>query len=114
MVRWIRKLMRTEAVAPLIVGELIPGPQYESDDEIITAMLKFGTTAYHVAGTCRMGDDDEAVVDPRLRVCGVSRLRVMDTSVMPTLTSGNTNAPTQAMALHAAALILEDWASGAR
>lgn len=114
MVRWIRKLMRTEAVAPLIVGELIPGPQYESDDEIITAMLKFGTTAYHVAGTCRMGDDDQAVVDPRLRVCGVSRLRVMDTSVMPTLTSGNTNAPTQAMALHAAALILEDWANGAR
>lgn len=111
MVRWIRRLMQTDAVRPLIVEELVPGPACETDDEIIEAFLTLGTTAFHVAGTCRMGSDEASVVDPRLRVRGVSGLRVMDTSVMPTLVSGNTNAATQAMALHAAALILEDAAA---
>jgi choline dehydrogenase len=111
MVRWIRRLMQTEAVRPLIVEELVPGPACESDDEIIEAFLTLGTTAFHVAGTCRMGSDPTSVVDPRLRVRGVSGLRIMDTSVMPTLVSGNTNAATQAMALRAAALILEDAAA---
>lgn len=111
MVRWIRRLMQTEAVRPLIVEELVPGPACQTDDEIIEAFLTLGTTAFHVAGTCRMGSDAGSVVDPRLRVRGVSGLRVMDTSVMPTLVSGNTNAATQAMALRAAALILEDAAA---
>ena len=111
MVRWIRRLMQTDAVRPLIVEELVPGPACETDDEIIEAFLTLGTTAFHVAGTCRMGSDEASVVDPRLLVRGVSGLRVMDTSVMPTLVSGNTNAATQAMALHAAALILEDAAA---
>lgn len=110
MVRWIRRLMQTEAVRPLIVEELVPGPACQTDDEIIDAFLELGTTAFHVAGTCRMGSDAQSVVDPRLRVRGVSGLRVMDTSVMPTLVSGNTNAATQAMALNAADLILEDAA----
>jgi choline dehydrogenase-like flavoprotein len=110
MVRWIRRLMETEAVRPLIVEELVPGPACQTDDEIIDAFLDIGTTAFHVAGTCRMGSDAQSVVDPRLRVRGVSGLRVMDTSVMPTLVSGNTNAATQAMALNAADLILEDAA----
>ncbi|CAN5259254.1 GMC family oxidoreductase N-terminal domain-containing protein [soil metagenome] len=111
MVRWIRRLMQTKAVRPLIVEELVPGPACQTDDEIIEAFLTLGTTAFHVAGTCRMGSDAQSVVDPRLRVRGVSGLRVMDTSVMPTLVSGNTNAATQAMALRAAALILEDAAA---
>ena len=111
MVRWIRRLMQTQAVRPLIVEELVPGPACQTDDEIIEAFLTLGTTAFHVAGTCRMGSDAQSVVDPRLRVRGVSGLRVMDTSVMPTLVSGNTNAATQAMALRAAALILEDAAA---
>ena len=110
MVRWIRRLMQTEAVRPLIVEELVPGPACQTDEEIIDAFLELGTTAFHVAGTCRMGSDAQSVVDPRLRVRGVSGLRVMDTSVMPTLVSGNTNAATQAMALNAADLILEDAA----
>lgn len=113
MVRWIRSLMRTKAVSPLIVEELVPGPACQTDDEIIEAFLTMGTTAFHVAGTCRMGSDADSVVDPRLKVRGVTGLRIMDTSVMPTLVSGNTNAPTQAMALRAADLILEDAAGAA-
>jgi choline dehydrogenase len=106
-------LMRTKAVSPLIVEELVPGPACQTDDEIIEAFLTMGTTAFHVAGTCRMGSDADSVVDPRLKVRGVTGLRIMDTSVMPTLVSGNTNAPTQAMALRAADLILEDAAGAA-
>ena len=108
MVRWIRQLMQTKVVRPLVVEECVPGAHCQTDAEIRQAILTYGTTGYHVAGTCRMGADARSVVDARLRVRGVTNLRVMDTSVMPTLVSGNTNAPTQAMALRAAALILED------
>ena len=108
LVHTMRRILGQPALAPHIVGETIPGPACTSDDEIIDAYLRHGSTAYHVAGTCRMGADARSVVDTRLRVRGVQGLRVMDTSVMPTLISGNTNGPAMAMALRASEFIRAD------
>ena len=83
----------------------MPGPAIHSDDEILQNALSLGGTSYHIAGTCRMGADDDSVLDTELRVRGVTGLRVCDTSIMPTLVSGNTNAPAMAVALRAAAFI---------
>lgn len=105
LIRWVRKLVAQPALAALVVEELVPGPQYRSDDELLDAALRIGRTAYHVAGTCRMGGDADSVVDPDLRVRGVEGVRVVDTSIMPTLPSGNTNAPAMAIALRAAEII---------
>lgn len=105
LVRTMRRILAQPALAPHVVAETQPGPAYESDDEIVEAYSTFGSTAFHVAGTCRMGADAASVVDPHLRVRGVQGLRVMDTSIMPTLISGNTNGPAMAMALRAAEII---------
>jgi choline dehydrogenase-like flavoprotein len=107
MLRFIRRLLAQPALAPFVVAETVPGPAFETDDEILSAFQQMGGTAYHVAGTCRMGADEGSVVDPQLRVRGVEGLRVVDTSVMPTLVSGNTNGPAMAMALRASELILQ-------
>ena len=88
--------------------EEVPGRQYASDDEILTAIRKFAGTVYHPAGTCRMGSDDSAVVDPQLRVREVEGLRVVDASVMPKITSANTNAATYMIAEKAAEMIRSD------
>lgn len=111
--RTIRDIFRQPALAPFVVGETGPGDTVESDDEIIDAFHRIGASGYHAAGTCRMGSDDASVVDTKLRVRGVSGLRVVDISVMPSLVSGNTNAPAMAMAWRAADLILEDASSPA-
>ncbi len=103
--RWFRRLAAQPELKPFIVGELTPGPQVESDEQILAAFRRFGQTAYHVSGTCRMGSDSASVLDPQLRVRGVEGLRVVDTSVMPCLVSGNTNAPAMAIAMRAAELI---------
>jgi choline dehydrogenase-like flavoprotein len=108
LVRTMRRIAGQPALAPHVVAETVPGPACESDDEIIDAYLRHGSTCYHVAGTCRMGADALSVVDTRLRVRGVQGLRVMDTSVMPTLISGNTNGPAMAMAMRAAEFIRAD------
>jgi choline dehydrogenase-like flavoprotein len=105
LVRAMRRILAQPALSRYVVAETQPGPGYASDDEIVDAYSTFGSTAYHVAGTCRMGADAQSVVDPQLRVRGVQGLRVMDTSVMPTLISGNTNGPAMAMALRAAEII---------
>lgn len=108
MVAAVRMLRRYAAQAPLsafVELETMPGPQYATDDQILDAYDRFGTCGYHAVGTCRMGRDDASVVDPQLKVRGVEGLRVMDTSVMPFILSGNTNGPTMAMAWRAADLI---------
>ncbi|WP_249674743.1 GMC family oxidoreductase [Pseudomonas abieticivorans] len=103
--RWFRQLAAQPALKPFIVSELTPGAQVQSDEQILAAFRRFGQTAYHVSGTCRMGADSTSVLDPQLRVRGVEGLRVVDTSVMPCLVSGNTNAPAMAIAMRAAEMI---------
>jgi len=107
MVRYIRKIVGQDALKPFIREELSPGPDVQSDEDIIRVFKEQGGRGYHVACTCRMGADAASVVDPQLRVRGVSGLRVMDTSIFPTMTSGNTNAPVMAAAVRGAKLILE-------
>jgi choline dehydrogenase-like flavoprotein len=112
--RWIRRLADQPALAPWLVSETTPGAGVQTDEQIIDAFLRFGSTAYHVCGTVRMGNDPDAVLDPQLRVRGIENLRVADTSIMPTLVSGNTNAPAMVIGLRAAELILESRAAVAR
>jgi choline dehydrogenase-like flavoprotein len=90
--------------------EYVPGAALTSDADLFGAASKLGTTIFHPVGTARMGlsSDTRAVVDQRLRVFGVEGLRVVDASVMPTITSGNTNSPTIMIAEKGAAMILED------
>ncbi|MFT6878279.1 MAG: choline dehydrogenase [Granulosicoccus sp.] len=85
--------------------EIVPGDACKSDDELLNAIRANATTVYHLVGTCRMGSDDKAVVDPSLRVQGVDGLRVADASVMPKITSANTNSATYMIAEKAAAMI---------
>jgi choline dehydrogenase-like flavoprotein len=107
-VRAIREVMAQESLALVIEQEMDPGPQIQSDAEIGEWVKRVVTTMWHPVGTCRMGRDARAVVDARLRVRGVDGLRVIDASIMPNITSGNTNAPTQALARHATAMLVED------
>lgn len=111
-VRAIRKVMAQESLAPVITEEIDPGPSIQSDAEIGEWVKGAVTTMFHPVGTCRMGQDARAVVDARLRVRGVDGLRVIDASIMPNITSGNTNAPTQALARHATAMLVEDLKRG--
>jgi len=106
--RFIRELFAQPALQPFVVRETAPGTEIHADDEILDAFHRIGASGYHAAGTCRMGTDDRAVVDTRLKVRGVEGLRVCDISVMPSLVSGNTNAPAMAMAWRAADLIEAD------
>ena len=92
--RFTRKIMAAPALAPFTPHELKPGAHLTSDEELAHAAGDLGTTIFHPVGTCKMGKDSMAVVDEQLRVRGVNRLRVVDASIMPTITSGNTNAPT--------------------
>ncbi|TXI82606.1 MAG: glucose-methanol-choline oxidoreductase [Cupriavidus sp.] len=111
-VRAIREVMTQPSLSAVIEEELSPGPAVQTDDEIVEYVKQSVTTMWHPVGTCRMGQDDRAVVDARLRVRGVDGLRVIDASIMPNITSGNTNAPTQALARHAAAMLAEDLSAG--
>jgi len=108
--RITRKIFAAPAIANHSVVETLPGPRVESDDELADYSRRFGTTIFHPVGTCRMGEGPAAVVDARLRVHGMGGLRVVDASVMPTLTTGNTNAPTIMIGEKGAAMIREDAA----
>ena len=100
----------TETMKKYAPEEFVPGPQFQSDAELVHAAGNVGTTIFHPIGTCMMGrkDDENAVVDTRLRVRGVQRLRVIDASIMPTITSGNTASPTIMIAEKGATAVLED------
>lgn len=104
--RFFRKLADQPALAAFAPTELMPGAHVATDDDIIEENFAQGTCSFHISGTCRMGDDARAVLTPDLRVRGVSGLRVVDTSAMPRLVSGNTNGPVMAFAWHAATRIL--------
>jgi choline dehydrogenase len=104
--KWLRRLGQQPALAPWIVEETGTGAAFQSDEEIADNLLKLGGTSYHIAGTAAMGADAGSVLDPQLRVRGVAGLRVCDTSIMPTLVSGNTNAPAMALAMNATDMIL--------
>ena len=107
-VRAARAIAASAPMRPYVKREVKPGPQAGSDTELLEFCRNTGATIFHPTGTCRMGVDPLAVVDPRLRVNGVSGLRVIDCSVMPTLVSGNTNAPAVMLAEKAVDLIRED------
>jgi choline dehydrogenase-like flavoprotein len=106
LVRGLRRLFGTEPLATRIEHETVPGPGVQGDQEIIDAGLELGGCGYHTIGTCAMGPNDDDVVDPQLRVRGVTGLRVVDASVLPTMVSGNLNGPVSAVAWRAADIIL--------
>jgi choline dehydrogenase len=91
--RMIRKVAAQPALAQHIVRETRPGPDAADDDALLEHVRNTGQTSYHPIGTCRMGNDREAVVDATLRVRGLKGLRVCDASIMPTMVGSNTNAP---------------------
>lgn len=110
--RLARKLMRTDAMAPFFAGELYPGDDVQSDEELLNTARERGTTTFHMIGTCRMGPghDKSAVVDHELRVRGIQGLRVADASIMPTMPAANTNAAALLIGEKAADLIREQLA----
>ena len=107
-VRVTRRIVSMPALQRFRPDEFRPGPEIDDDEALARAAGDISTTIFHPVGTCRMGGDGQSVVDPRLRVHGVTGLRVIDASVMPTITSGNTNSPTPMIAEKGAAMILED------
>jgi len=100
--------MAAKALEKYAPEEWKPGPHLQSDADLEQAAGDLGTTIFHPVGTCKMGSDGMAVVDDHLRVHGIQGLRVIDASIMPRITSGNTNAPTVAIADKGAEMILED------
>jgi choline dehydrogenase len=106
--RHLRRMAATSVFAPQVVAEISPGHDVQTDDEWLAHFRRAAGHIYHPVGTCRMGSDDSAVLDPQLRVRGVHGLRVVDASVMPLIPSGNTNAPSIMVGEKGADLILQD------
>jgi choline dehydrogenase len=105
---YARQIFAAPALARFSAAETMPGPEINSEEALIDCFRQAGTNLHHPVGTCRMGDDPMAVVDARLRVRGMEGIRVVDASVMPTVTTGNTNAPTIMIGEKGAAMIRED------
>lgn len=103
-----RKIIELPAMKSYVRREVLPGPNVNSDKEILDYVRDYGSTIFHPTSTCRMGQDDMAVVDERLRVRGIDALRVADASVMPTVVSGNTNAACVMIGEKAADMVLQD------
>jgi choline dehydrogenase len=106
--RFTRRIMAAPALAKYAPAEWRPGPEVDSDAALVKAAGDLGTTIFHPVGTCRMGSDAASVVDDRLRVHGIEGLRVIDASIMPRITSGNTNAPTYMIAERGAEFVLSE------
>ena len=106
--RLTREIAAAEPFASVLGRELFPGSEIDSDEDLAEDLRRRVELLYHPVGTCRMGSDEKAVVDPELKVRGVEGLRVVDASIMPTIPSGNTNAPTIALAERAADVIAGD------
>ena len=107
-VRRARDIAGAAPMRDLIAEEIEPGRQVESDEDILDYLRETGQTTQHMVGTCKMGTDPMAVVDERLRVHGITRLRVVDASVMPTIISGNTSVPAMMIGEKCADMILAD------
>lgn len=107
----MREMFRQDPIAGYTHEEIRPGPQVNSDEEILDYIRQEATTGYHPVGSCKMGTDDMAVVDPQLKVNKCSGLRVVDASIMPKIVAGNTNAATVMIAEKAADLVLADAAA---
>lgn len=105
--QFTRKIMAAEALEQFKPKELKPGSDIQTDEQLLSAARDLGTTIFHPVGTCKMGNDNMAVVNDRLQVHGIKNLRVIDASVMPRITSGNTNAPTVMIAEKGAEFILK-------
>lgn len=108
MLSFMRRFMRTPAMAPYVGEELVLGSAVQGEEQLMEALKRHLTNAIHATGTCRAGTDDRSVVDPHLKVRGTENVRVVDCSVMPSLVSGNTNAPAIATAWRAADLWEEE------
>ncbi|MEJ0070584.1 MAG: GMC oxidoreductase [Pseudomonadota bacterium] len=106
--RFLRRLFAAPAIARYLGAEFLPGPDMRSDDELLDYARRNGSTVYHTSGTCKMGSDPMAVVDDRLRVQGLEGLRVVDASVMPAVTSTNTNSAVIMIAEKASDMIRAD------
>ncbi|WP_446692682.1 GMC family oxidoreductase [Roseibium salinum] len=109
-VRQARRIMTAKALAPYRPEEILPGPGFDSDEDLLQKVGDIATTIFHPVGTCRMGADAEAVVDPQLKVRGLERLRVIDASIMPKIVSGNTASPVVMIAEKAADMIRKEHA----
>ncbi|HEX8827339.1 MAG TPA: choline dehydrogenase [Xanthobacteraceae bacterium] len=107
-IRFARKLAKAKALRPYLAEEYRPGAAARSDDDLLEFAREYGQTIFHPSGTCKMGTDDMGVVDERLRVNGITGLRVVDCSIMPVLVSGNTHAPVVMIAEKVSDLILAD------
>ena len=107
-----RKIADADSLKKYILEEYVPGPSFKSDEELFEAAKNNSQSIYHPVGTCKMGNDIDSVVDEKLKVYGVSGLRVVDASIMPELVSGNTNAPTMMIAEKASEMILADYNLG--
>ena len=107
-VKVLRRIFQAPAMACHIAEEIEPGQLCDNDDDLLNFIRRRGSTTYHPVGTCRMGQDRNAVVDERLRVRGCAGLRVVDASIMPAVVSGNTNAATIMIGEKGADMILED------
>jgi choline dehydrogenase len=106
--RFTRRIMASKALSKYAPEEWRPGPAVSDDAGLVKAAGDLGTTIFHPVSTCKMGPDPLAVVDDRLRVHGIAGLRVIDASIMPRITSGNTNAPTYMIAERGAEFILAE------
>ena len=103
----IREAMRAPGIVGAVQGERMPGAQYAGDATLLEEIKNRATTVYHPVGSCRMGIDERAVVDPELKVRGIDGLRVADASIMPSITGGNTNAPAMMIGERCAELVLQ-------